>query len=95
MTYPRPTPTETFNATYGASKNKCIIFAYTHQFGNEYGHTWYVVEGSVNVHKTITELHDDIDVETTQDIDFFTNGTPIESEEQLQRECDEFEDDDV
>jgi hypothetical protein len=72
----------TISATYGGFMTPCTVFVYDR---------WYAVEGSHNVNRAPSddELTDGVDIETIQDVDTFTSGEPIDSEETLEREADE------
>jgi hypothetical protein len=65
------------NGYYGSENTPCIVFIYG---------AWYVVEGSINVNKASDEdlLINDVDVETLQDVDYYTSTDPINSLEELQ-----------
>nr|MDT0251139.1 hypothetical protein [Endozoicomonas sp.] len=45
--------------------------------------TWYVIEGSKNVHYTLTGLHKGINVEEILDTDGFTTDQPITAARQF------------
>lgn len=80
--------TDTIDCTYGSDKTEDIAYTY---ISENTGVLWYVVDGSENVNATHDELYNGVDVEEVSDIDCFTNSQPIESEDQLKREVDDFE----
>lgn len=71
--------TKKINGTYGGSQTPATIFT-----ANDTHMTYYVVDGSVNVNITYESVEDGIDIETLQDIDTFTAGSPITSLEELE-----------
>ena len=48
--------------------------------------SWYCVEGSTNVNRTMEELEDGVWVEELDDFDTFTASKPVESLDDLERE---------
>ena len=71
--------TNTIKGTYGSGKTLCLVFTATDRDGA----TWYAVEGSSNVNRTLEELTDGVDVETVADFDTCTWSAGIDSEETL------------
>lgn len=67
------------NGTYGSSHTPCTVLVY---HDPSYGY-WYCVEGSKNVNLTYQELYSGIDVELIEDVDCFTNGSEIETIDEL------------
>lgn len=70
---------------YGTN-NRCTIFTIEKDGG-----TWYAVEGSTNVNFTDIEVHDGINVEELNDLDYFSADNPIESLEDLEKELNDYE----
>jgi len=50
------------------------------------GSSWYCVEDSVNVNRTMKEIGDGFDAEGDHDFDTFTASRPVESLDDLERE---------
>ena len=71
--------TDTIKGTYGSGKTPCLVFTAT----DRNGATWYAVEGSANVNRTMEDLENGVDVETVADFDSFTWPAGIDSEETL------------
>lgn len=71
--------TYTIQGTYGSQQTPCDIFVFEQHDGSK----WYCTEDSINVHCTYDDLEQGVDVETTNDHNFFTNDTPINSESEL------------
>lgn len=72
--------TKEVNGFYGISRhNPCVVFVAENRNGSK----WYVVEGGTIVNKTYNDIELGVDVETIEDIDCFTNDTPIRSIEEL------------
>jgi hypothetical protein len=72
----------TVNGTYGSSKTPCLVFVAE----NRNGSRWYAAEGSKNVNLTYDEIQDGVDIEELDDVDFFTSGQEIDSEETLEEQ---------
>lgn len=73
--------TKEVNGYYG-THNEATIFVYE----NRNGSRWYCVEGSTNVNKTFDEIEEGVNVETLQDVDFFTASKPVNDIDQLVEE---------
>jgi hypothetical protein len=72
--------TYTVNGTYGSGKTPCSVFVMQDRFGA----FWYAVDGSQNVNCTYEDIANGVDVEELSDIDTFTWGYGINSEEDLE-----------
>ena len=70
--------TKTVKGYYGSNNTPCNVFVCSGRAGN-----WYCVEDSVNVNLTPDEIEPGVNVELVDDIDMFTAGSPINSEEEL------------
>jgi len=74
------------NCVYGSQHTIGTLFIY----GDEINGYWYVVEGSVNINKTLQDLDvGTIDIETLEDVDVCTSQEPINSIEDLKRVVDD------
>ena len=71
--------TNTINGFYGSSHHPCTIYT----LRNYDGSVWYTVDDSLNVNCTYDDIGEGVDIETIEDIDFFTAGEPICSETEL------------
>lgn len=74
--------TRTIRGTYGSHYTPCEVYVCD---------GWYAVEDSRNVNHTDPSLLvDGVDVETLPDNDFFTADRPIEDEDHLEAEVDDY-----
>lgn len=71
--------TNTINATYGRSKNKCSLFI----MENANGTTWYCVKGGTIVNLTNEPIGSGCDIKELYDVDCFTVSKPINTEMQF------------
>jgi len=71
--------TYTVNGTYGSGKTPCEVFVAENRNGSK----WYAAEGSTNVNLTYDEIQEGVDIEEISDVDCFTSGKEIDSEETL------------
>lgn len=73
------------NGFYGSGNTPCIIFVYQCKNMN-----WYACEGASGVNATFDDVDLGVDVETLDDVEFFTADNPIDSVESLQYEVDDY-----
>lgn len=72
------------NGTYGSGQTPAIVYTLEKDGG-----TWYAVDGSTGVNFTYDTVEDGVDVEELNDVDFFTSGFAIESEDDIERAVEE------
>lgn len=80
--------TKTVSGTYG--RTACDVFVAS----DRNGLNWYAVEGSQNVNATYEDIKHGVDVEILSDVDYFYSSEAIDSEEMLERHCDDRDNDD-
>ena len=81
-----PFNTTTVRGTYGSGRTPCLVYVLRRAHG-----AWYAVDGSRNVNFTPADdrLEHGVNVEELPDSDYFYAREPIESEDDLERECDD------
>ena len=78
--------TYTTTGTYGLHHTECTVYVLPCRKGG----SWYAIDGSTNVNFTYDDI-DGQDLEQLADLDMFTSDAPIESEEDLEREVEDYE----
>lgn len=77
--------TKTIRGFYGTA-NSCLIYIYEQRNGS----CWYAVEDSTNVNCTYSTLTEGVNVEDVVDHDTFQADSPVDSEDQLEQEVDDY-----
>lgn len=79
--------TKTISGFYGnGTATRCWIYIYEQRNGS----CWYAVEDSTNVNCTYSILTEGVNVEDVVDHDTFQADSPIDSEDQLEQEVDDY-----